>query len=303
MGRYLSSTMRGCTAISLFVLNTVFWSIPVHLLALTRLVIRSKAWQITCARAMMKTVTGWIWMALRILKLTQSTSYDIQGVNGLKKSEWYFLNCNHQSWADILVLLITFHGRIPFFKFFVKKELIRIPFLGTGLLALDYPVMKRYPKEFLERHPHLQGKDLEATRKACERYRHTPVSILYFAEGTRFTPEKQARQKSPYRHLLRPKSGGLAFSLSAMNGLISRILDVTIIYPAGMQGFWDYLCGRIPHISVRVKKYDLSPDLLKGDYQNDPEFRTRFQSWVSDMWREKDSLIEQYRGTHGTASH
>jgi 1-acyl-sn-glycerol-3-phosphate acyltransferase len=294
--------MRGCTAITLFVLNTVFWAVPVHLLALSKLLIRFKAWQIACARAIMKTVTGWIWVALRILRLTQKTSYDIEGVTGLKKSEWYFLNCNHQSWADILVLLITFHGHIPFFKFFVKKELIKIPLFGTALWALDYPFMKRYSKEFLKKNPHLRGKDLEATKKACEHYRHTPVSVLNFIEGTRFTPEKHERQQSPYRHLLRPKSGGFAFALSAMNGLISRMLDVTIIYPPGMRGFWDYLCGRIPHIAVRVKKYDLPPDILKGDYQNDPEFRARFQSWVNDVWSRKDAVIEQYRSSHGSAS-
>src|SRR5208337_4851032 len=143
--------------------------------------------------------------------------------------------------------------------------------------------------------PHMKGKDLETTRKACKRYRHTPVSILNFIEGTRFTKEKHARQESPYRHLLRPKAGGFAFALSAMDGKIADILDVTIIYSMDQPSFWDYLCGRIDRISLRVKKMPVPQEFLGGDYQNDEVFRDRIQSWVCALWQEKDNLIERYK--------
>ncbi|MGC9324570.1 MAG: acyltransferase, partial [Desulfomonilia bacterium] len=268
---------------------------PVHILALTKILLRTDAWQKTCARALMGTVNCWIWWILAVLRLTQDTSYDIQGIEGLSKKEWYFLNCNHQSWADILVLLITFHGHIPFFKFFLKKQLIWVPLLGTSFWALDYPFMERSSKSFLEKNPHMRGKDLETTKKACMRYRHTPVSILNFIEGTRFTKEKHGKQQSPYKNLLRPKAGGFAFALAAMDGKISNILDVTIVYPPGDFTFWDYLCGRIPSITVRVKKIPIPGEFLSGDYENDPDYKNRFQAWVSGIWQEKDSLIEQCR--------
>lgn len=35
--------------------------------------------------------------------------------------------CNHQSWSDILVLLASFHGYIPFSTFFLKKWRFGIP--------------------------------------------------------------------------------------------------------------------------------------------------------------------------------
>ena len=217
----------------------------------------------------------------------------------MSRSEWYFINCNHQSWSDILVLLITFHGHIPFFKFFLKKELFWIPLLGTAWWALDYPFMKRYPKNVLEKNPHLKGKDLETTRKACEKYRHTLVSIMNFIEGTRFTPEKHARQRSSYRHLLMPKSGGFAFALAAMDGRITSILDVTIVYPPGSFDFWDYLCGRVPEISVRVKKLGVPREFLSGNYQDDPVFRESFQTWVRELWAEKDRLIDRLKAERG----
>ncbi|HPC48246.1 MAG TPA: acyltransferase [Deltaproteobacteria bacterium] len=294
MMQALSSTLRGVSALSLMFIDTLFWAIPVHALALTKLLVKNPSWQKTCARLLMKTVNFWIWGILASLRVTQDTTYEIRGREGLSRDKWYFINCNHQSWADILVLLITFHGHIPFFKFFLKRELFKIPILGTAWWALDYPFMERYSKEFLEKNPHLRGKDLETTRKVCERYRHTPVSILNFVEGTRFTPEKHARQASPYRHLLKPKAGGFAFTLSAMCGLITEIIDVTIIYPHRDFTFWDYLCGRVERVTVLVKTLPVPREFLDGDYENDDDFRTRFQNWLAGLWEQKDRTIDDY---------
>ena len=293
----LPPTMRGVIAISLMVMNTIFWAIPIHILALPKLIIRNDAWQRTCARLIMFFANGWILGINTIIRTTQATVYDIEGLEDLSKKQWYFINCNHQSWADILVLFITFHGSVPFLKFFLKKELFRVPVMGTAWWALDYPFMERFSREFLEKNPHMKGKDLETTRRACERYRHTPVAILNFIEGTRFTPEKHTRQESPYRHLLRPKAGGFAFALAAMDGKISNILDVTIIYSNKQNSFWDYLCGRVERISVQVKKMPVPDAFLVGDYQNDSAFRDHIQSWVCDLWQEKDDLIEHHRST------
>ena len=225
----------------------------------------------------------------------------MKGTDGLDLNEWYFVNSNHQSWTDIVVMLKIFTGRIPFLKFFLKQELFWIPILGTAWWALDYPFMKRYSKKFLEKHPELRGKDLETTRKACERYQHSPVSILNFIEGTRFTPEKHRKQKPSYRHLLRPKAGGFAFAVSAMAGKISNMLDVTVVYPEGPVNFWDFLCGRLSRVVVRVRTYVIPEEFLKGDYQEDPEFRKRFQAWVSNLWHEKDELIERLRKEQGVS--
>ncbi len=293
----LPPTMRAVIAISLIALNTFCYAVPIHILALTKLLIRNKAWQHKCASAIMFFGNGWILGMNTILRTTQPTVYDIEGLEGLSKKQWYFINCNHQSWADILVLFITFHGSVPFLKFFLKKELFRVPVMGTAWWALDYPFMERFSKAFLEKNPHMKGKDLETTRKACERYRHTPVAILNFIEGTRFTKEKHARQQSPYRHLLRPKAGGFAFALAAMDGKIRNMLDVTIIYPPAPFTFWDYLCGRIEKIAVWIEKIPVPADFLRGDYLNDESFRDRFQAWVSALWQQKDDFIERYRNT------
>ncbi len=299
---FLKSQLLGVVTIVLVVLNTILAMIPVYILSVLKFIIRLPAWQRVCARMLMRTATGWMWGILFILKLTQKISWDVEGIDDLSLDEWYFVNSNHQSWADIIVMLKLFTGRIPFLKFFLKQELFWVPMLGTAWWALDYPFMKRYSRAFLEEHPELRGKDLEVTRKACERYKHSPVTILNFIEGTRFTPEKHRKQESPYRHLLRPKAGGFAFAISAMTGKITNMLDVTVVYPEGPVNFWGLLCGRLSRVVVRVQQLVIPEEFLYGDYQDDPDFRERFQAWVSKLWHEKDELIEslskEYGGTH-----
>ena len=300
MFSFLPGTLLGITCVGFVILNTLFWAVPVHALALTKLIIPCEGWQIRCARYIMTVVRGWIWGILVSLKLTQKVQWDINDLSGIKRDEWYFLNSNHQSWTDIVVLLRTFGNAIPFPKFFLKKELAWIPIFGSAFWALDYPYMKRYSKKFLDAHPEKRGTDLETTKKMCERYRHTPVTILNFIEGTRFTPQKHSRQHSPYRRLLRPKAGGFAFALNAMDGKIKRMLDVTIVYPDGPHTFWDFLCGRVSHIIVRVKEQVIPDRFLHGNYVSDAVFREDFQGWVGNLWHVKDTLIErlfrEYRG-------
>lgn len=299
---FLPSYILGVTAVLLASLNTVIFSIPLYVLALLKFIIRLPSWQRICARALMWTINWWIKGVLLVLKLTQKIEWDVKGTDDLNMNEWYFVNSNHQAWADIIVLLKIFTGRIPFPKFFLKQELFWVPILGTAWWALDYPFMKRYPKEILAQNPDLHGIDLETTRAMCERYKETPVAILNFIEGTRFTLEKHKKQRSPYRHLLRPRAGGFAFAINAMAGKISKMLDVTIVYPEGDFTFWDFLCGRVSRIITRVRTLTIPPEFIGGDYQGDPDFRRRFQDWLARLWEEKDEIIDSLLREYGTIS-
>jgi len=147
--------------------------------------------------------------------------------------------------------------------------------------------MKRYSRKFLLNNPHLIGKDLEITKRACEKFRSIPVSVMNFVEGTRFTAEKHTRQRSPYTHLLRTKAGGLAFALAAMGDKIQHVVDVTIAYPQGAGSFWDFVCGRVRQIRVRVKALPVNGELI-GDYLQDVQFKRNFQAWLNTLWQEKD---------------
>jgi 1-acyl-sn-glycerol-3-phosphate acyltransferase len=182
------------------------------------------------------------------------------------------------------------HSKIPFLKFFLKRELIYVPLLGVAWWALDFPFMKRYSQSFIKKNPHLKGKDVETTKKACEKFKHKPVSIMNFVEGTRFTEQKHATQQSPFEHLLKPKAGGIGFVLSTMGDQLNKVLDVTIYYPKGIPSFVDFLLGKINtvHVNINIKTVD---DTIAGDYINDRTYRVAFQKWINQLWCDKNQLL------------
>jgi len=234
----------------------------------------------------------WVFCANLTHRILANLEWIITGDTGFKTDKWSVILLNHQTWVDILVLIKVFYGRIPPYKFFIKKQLLWLPLMGPCLWALDYPIMKRYSKEFLEKNPQLKGRDLETTRAACEKYRYLPVTIINFPEGTRFTPEKHRKQGSAYRHLLTPRAGGTSMVFYAMGDLLENIIDVTIIYPEGAPGLWAFFCGRSRRIVVNIRAMKMEPR-LSGNYSSDPDYRQEFQQWLNRLWAEKDALIEQ----------
>ncbi|MDX1455854.1 MAG: acyltransferase [Gammaproteobacteria bacterium] len=290
---FLPSPIKGVLASTLVIANTIFFFIPVLLAAILKLLVPLAGWRRFCLRLLTWMAEQWIIVNKLITSLTQRIDWEIDLPGDLDYRGSYLVVANHQSWADIVVLQHVFSKRIPFLKFFLKKELIWVPMLGIAWWALDLPFMRRYTKAELEAKPELRGKDLEITRRACERFKGMPVSIMNFIEGTRFRPAKHDAQQSPYRHLLKPKSGGIAFALNAMDGAISELLDVTIVYEPHRAGFWDLLSGTVTRVQVDVQHRKIPERFLHGDYQNDPAWRQAFQDWITELWKEKDDRIER----------
>lgn len=291
MLNFLPAPVIGGLTSVLLAFNTLFWCLPLYGVVLAKLVIPHKGWRRGCTRVAIWLAEAWIRMNSGWMWLTQKTDWQVTLPDDLSPQNWYLVISNHLSWADIFVLQHLFNKRIPFLKFFIKQELIWVPVIGLAWWGLDFPFMKRYSKKVLEKRPHLRGKDLETTRKACEKFKLTPVSVMNFLEGTRITPEKHARQDAPYDNLLKPKAGGIAFVLAAMDGRIDTMLDVTIAYPDGIPSAWDFLCGRVHHIIVHVQERTIPQSFLHGDYRNDSDYRETFQAWVRELWQEKDERM------------
>ncbi|MEO8297814.1 MAG: acyltransferase [Burkholderiales bacterium] len=254
--------------------------------ALLKLLFRFDAVRRPCDRALNALASGWVAVNSAWIAAVGPVQWDVQGLDGLRRGGWYLVSSNHQSWVDILVLQRVFHGRIPFLKFFLKRELIWVPVIGLAWWALDFPFMKRGAGQGA------RSNDLQTTREACERFKRIPTSVINFVEGTRFTPAKQTEQKSPYRHLLKPKLGGLAIALATMGEQFEALLDVTVVYPQGTPSFWDLLCGRASAVTVRVQQRAIPADMLGGDPIRDKRYRLRIGRWVEQQWQDKDALID-----------
>ncbi|MEO0616734.1 MAG: acyltransferase [Pseudomonadota bacterium] len=285
--------LTGVIALIAVVSNIVFWFIPIMVFAIVRFVLPFAAVRRFTSRMLMACGENWISVNSWLLETTQGTKFHITGTENLRRQEWYLIASNHQSWVDIVVLQRVFNRRIPFLKFFIKHVLIWVPFLGQAWWAMDMPFMKRYSRKFLEKNPHLKGKDLEATRKSCERFAEVPTSVINFVEGTRFTAEKHAKTNSPYTNLLPPRAGGIAFALSVMGEQFRSLLDVTIVYPGGSKSFWQMCTGELKDVVVDVREISIEPWMSEGDYLEDAEFRGRFQTWLTALWVAKDQRFAE----------
>lgn len=291
--------LTGILTTILLLLNTLVLICPLLVFALLKLVLPGRG-RDYASWAVMWVAETWSEIDKAIFALCIPTHWDIRGVENLRKDTSYLAVSNHQTWVDIPALIESLNRRTPFFKFFLKKELIWVPLLGLAWWGLDYPFMKRYSKAFLEKHPELKGKDLEITKAACELFKRQPVTVVNYLEGTRFTEARRQQQQSPYRYLLKPKAGGVAFVLAALGEQLDALLDVTIVYPGNKApGFWDLLNGSINRVIIDIRVRELDPMLWAGDYENDPEFRQTVQAWVNQLWVEKDLRIEQLRREMG----
>ena len=266
--------------------NTLIVTTSLVLPSLLKLLLPFDAVRRGCDRVLNGLASGWVAVNNAWIAAVRPLQWDVQGVNELNPRGWYLVSSNHQSWVDILVLQRVFHGHIPFLKFFLQQELIWVPVIGLAWWALDFPFMKRGKGQGARQN------DLKTTRDACEKFKRIPTTVINFVEGTRFTPAKQAQQKSPFHHLLKPKIGGLGIALATMGEQFEALLDVTIVYPNGAPTFWQLLSGRLDAVIVRVQRREIPSELLGGDPLGDKAYRQRISAWVEQQWVEKDQLID-----------
>ncbi|MDO4795204.1 MAG: acyltransferase [Brachymonas sp.] len=248
-----------------------------------------QALRVPCSRAITAVADGWCVVSQWWIDAINPVQWRIQLPEGLDRRSWYLVIGNHQSWVDILVLQKVFTGRVPFLKFFIKQQLMYVPLLGIVWWAMDFPFMRRSGGENTK-------KDLEAARKACEKFRILPTSVINFVEGSRFTTAKHSESKSPYAHLLSPKAAGVAVTLESMGPLFASLLDVTIAYPQGVPSFADVMAGRLQEVVVHVRALPLPAELLPRQGQP-PVSRTRVQRWVNALWQEKDAELARMLGS------
>lgn len=293
---------RGTLTLALIFINTVACFIPILLGSIVRLVLPIPAVRDLLARFLIGSAEFWITINKVILKIFTPFDVKLTGDQDFARRDWYLVIANHQTWVDVMALQFAFNRRVPFFKFFIKQQLIWVPFLGIAWWALDMPFMKRYSKSYLARHPEKRGQDMATTRKACEKFKTIPTSVINFVEGTRSTPAKIESRGGKYEYLLRPRSGGVAFALDAMGSTLNKLLDLTVFYPGKQIRFWDLCCGRIGTIVIDVKIHPIPEWVFGANYGEDQQFRQRFHQWLDVIWQEKDRKLKDLHSESSVAT-
>ncbi|WP_133179244.1 acyltransferase [Shewanella decolorationis] len=292
MLNFLPGPVLFILSLSLLIINTALWGTLVCLGGLVKMLMPAQGARNAVTGLMNRFMWAWASCNGGILYLIAKIEWDVQGLEGLDKNGWYLLISNHLSGFDIAAQTYLLRNHIPMLKFFLKKELIYVPIMGLGCWALDMPFMDRTSPAKLKKNPKLKGKDLATTRRACEKFKNMPTSIINYVEGSRFTEDKRQRQDSPYRHLLRPKAGGIAFTLSAMGEQFTNLLDVTLVYPdAPDDVLFGVMNGKVRKIVVRVRALPV-PQVDATSYFAESEYRVEFQRWLNQIWAEKDEQID-----------
>lgn len=293
MLRYVPAPLNGLIAGAFMVIwiSLIFLSLlPFIIIKFVVLVRPVRRWTDRC---MGKLGRLWMWSNHAVIAWLYQHQWEIRLPEGeLDENGSYLIVCNHHSWADIPIMVSAVAKRAPMPRFFMKWELLFVPIIGWGTWAMDFPFMRRYSREKLEKHPELRGKDIETTRRSCERFRGDPLCIVNFADGTRVTEKKRLQKGSPYQNLMRPKAGGLSFVLNSIGDQFDALLDVTLIYPANWKpNFWRYLCGEPKHMIVDIRTRSIPKELLLGDYEQDPVYRAEVQEYLNNIWAQKDARI------------
>ena len=286
-------TLRGVISMAWIAVHTTLWCVPLYLMGCVRLLIPPGRMRTGIGGLMDRIIDGWVASNRLLVWALRLSVIDarVSGVEKLARNGWYLVVSNHQSWVDIIVLQNTFLGRIPPLKFFTKRELIWVPLVGVAMWFLGFPYVRRYGRERLEQNPELAKHDRNATLKASRGFAERPTSVLSFLEGTRFTKAKHADQGSPYRHLLRPRPGGLSYVATALGDRANALVDVTIHYEGGVPGFWDFLCGRCRRIDVTVDTLAVPEPLT----YTGSDRRDVLNRWVEELWRAKDRRVAETR--------
>lgn len=233
----------------------------------------------------------------RLDKLIPNKDWRITLPANLSPNKNYLLICNHQSWVDTSIIQYVSEGVLPLTRFFIKHELVYIPIVGQAFYLLDFPMMKRYSKEKLAKNPNLAGKDLEEAKRACSLLLDKEFVLLNYLEGTRFNPKKHQAQNSPYRHLLKPKAGGLALAIASLGDKIDGILDMTVVYPDGVPEYGDLWAGKLTRLGVEINELVMDDGLLSqlknGEYQTNADVKEQLHAYLDWVWQQKDRQIDK----------
>lgn len=288
--------VTGGFAAFLLGLNVLVVFLAMTPMALLKLTISTPMVRRVCNRLLNALADLWVCFNNAWIVLVGNRPVLTDALPALQRKGSYLVICNHQSWVDIFVLQRVFFRRIPLLKFFLKRELLYVPVIGLAWWALDFP--------FLRRQSDAKGmeNDLRASRRACERFKDLPISLVSFIEGTRFSRDKHTAQRSPYQHLLKPKLGAFGMSVATLGDRVDLMIDVTIAYPNGVPSLWDLLSGNVEGVQVFVRTMEIPETLSDPAFIGKREWHVALGRWIQSLWREKDETLAKVVEAQGAGA-
>ena len=157
---------------------------------------------------------------MRWLLTTVKTEYVITG-DKLDPKGTYLILANHQSWIDIMMVMVVLGKGTTLPRFFMKWELVYMPVINICAWALDFPIMRRYTQEDIKDRPELKNRDFDYAHEVLSRNPDQACVVVNYAEGTRFTPEKHKKN----RHRISIYLNQSRRTTATLNCLRNRLTD------------------------------------------------------------------------------
>ena len=155
MVKRITAGIFACTILAILFTNTILCAVQLFPMALIKFIIPFRWWRSITGKILVRVANNWVFINSMFIHYCFPVKWKVTGLEKLKKNDWYLVISNHQSWVDIIIIQKVLYGRIPYIKFFLKKELIWVPIMGLAWWALDFPFMKRHTKEEIAKKFHV----------------------------------------------------------------------------------------------------------------------------------------------------
>ena len=121
----------------------------------------SQKLKISLAR-MSNHISDWTILGFKvIMNFFHNNKMEVIYEDTFDRNDWCLGLANHQSWADILLILSASNYMMPNIRFFMKKELSWIPFIYLANKNLNMPFVNRHSKKQITKNPNLRLQDYE----------------------------------------------------------------------------------------------------------------------------------------------
>ena len=199
---------------------------------------------------------------------------------------------NHQQMPDIpaAIYLATRQRALGGVKFFVKRVLAFVPFMGWGMWFLDFLIVKRAWAE-----------DKDTIRRVFGNLREyapdVPFWIIMYPEGTRLTPAKLKRTQEFARrrdlphleHVMLPRPKGFVETVKALRDKLDGVYDMTLGYPRGVPTLLQMARGLAGTVQLHVRRFP-SSSLPRSDAE--------LAAWLQERFVEKERMMAHFK-QHG----
>ena len=270
--------------ISGFLMGTLLWINAAQTLSTVLIPIAPQAF-----RRFNRWAAGFWWgLCVTISKRVNDVKLVITG-DDVPMRENAVVVINHQNMPDITFLMDYARSkeRLGDMKWMVKDPIKYVPGVGWGMLFLDCVFVKRD-----------WAKDRASVLATFARLRDNdvPVWLLSFSEGTRFTQAKSDRSREyarehglhEPRHTLVPRTKGFVATVVGLRDHVDAVYDLTLGYEEGVPTLWQYIKGFSNRAHLHVRRHPI---------HTLPEDEEGLSDWLTDRFREKDDLLEQYYAT------